>query len=63
MVSMPEDTIRQLTDQVSDCAFDYLMRYGINISPIVKNEDHFNYWADNLPYYRNVRNEGVIVNG
>ena len=63
LVSMPEETIRQHTDQVSDCAFDYLMRYGIDISPIVKNEDHFNYWADNLPYYRNVRNEGVIVNG
>jgi hypothetical protein len=24
----------------------------------VKKEKHFNYWSENLPYYRNVRDEG-----
>ncbi len=62
LVKTPETEIKNYTDQVSDRAFDYLMRYGIDISPIVKNEEHFNYWVDNLPYYRNVRDEGVPVN-
>lgn len=62
LVKTPENNIRNYADQVSDCAFDYLMKYGVDISPIIKNEEHFNYWADNLPYYRNVRDEGVIVN-
>ena len=40
-------------------AFEYLMRFGVDISPVITNIDHFNYWVDNLPYYRNVRDEGV----
>ena len=62
LVKTPEDDIRNYVEQVSDCAFDYLMKYGVDISPVIKNEDHFNYWVDNLPYYRNVRDEGVVVN-
>jgi predicted nucleotidyltransferase len=62
LVKIPEDKLHNFTDQVSDCAFEYLMKYGIDISPVIKNEEHFNYWADNLPYYRNVRDEGVIIN-
>lgn len=62
LVKIPEECIRKYSDQVSDCAFEYLLKDGIEISPIIKNEDHFNYWVDNLPYYRNVRDEGVIVN-
>jgi predicted nucleotidyltransferase len=61
LVKIPEDKIHNYTDQVADCAFDYFMKYGIDISPVVKNEEHFNYWAENLPYYRNVRDEGVAV--
>lgn len=62
LVRIPESILRKYTEQVSDCAFEYLMKYGIDISPVLKNEDHFNYWVENLPYYRNIRDEGVIVN-
>lgn len=61
LVKTSEDHIRKYADAVADCAFEYLMRYGVDISPVVKNEEHFNYWADNLPYYRNVRDEGVVI--
>lgn len=62
LVKISEDKIRNYTDDVADCAFEYMMKYGIDISPVVKNEKHFNYWVENLPYYRNIRDEGVIVN-
>ena len=62
LVKIPEDQIRDYTDRVSDCAFENLVKYGVDISPVVKNEAHFNEWSDNLPYYRNVRDEGVIIN-
>lgn len=62
LVKCSDEAIREYLDQVSDCAFDYLMKYGIDISPVIKNEEHFNYWVDNLPYYRNVRDEGIVVN-
>ncbi len=61
LVKIPEGLIRDYTDDVADCAFDILMKYGVDISPIVKNENHFYEWADNLPYYRNVWDEGVMV--
>lgn len=61
LVRIPESRIREYTDKVADCAFEYLMKYGVDISPVVKNEEHFEYWKDNLPYYRNVRNEGVEI--
>jgi hypothetical protein len=61
MVKISEEHIRDYADEVSDCAFDYLMKYGVDISPVVKNESHFNYWVENLPYYRNVRDEGVVI--
>ena len=61
LVRIPEVQIREYTDCVSDCAFEILMKYGIDISPVVKNEEHFYAWADNVPYYRNVRDEGVMI--
>ena len=53
------EKIKKISDEISDMAFEYLMKFGVDISPVITNIDHFNYWADNLPYYRNVRDEGV----
>ena len=59
LVSLGEEEIKEISDQISDLAFDFMMKYGVDISPIITNIDHFNYWVDNLPFYRNVRDEGV----
>ena len=59
LVSLTEDQIKEISDQISDLAFDYMMKYGADISPVITNTDHFNYWVDNLPYYRNITDEGV----
>ena len=59
LVSLGEEEIKRISDQVSDLAFDFMMKYGVDISPVITNTDHFNYWVDNLPFYRNVRDEGV----
>ena len=59
LVSLGEEDIKKISDQISDLAFDFMMKYGVDISPVITNTDHFNYWVDNLPYYRNVRDEGV----
>ena len=61
LVTLTEGKIKKISDEISDMAFDYLMKFGVDISPVITNIDHFNYWADNLPYYRNVRDEGVIL--
>ena len=59
LVTLTEEKIKKISDQISDLAFDYMMKFGVDISPVIINIDHFNYWADNLPYYRNVKKEGV----
>ena len=61
LVGTPEEEIRILAEKVSDRAFDYLMEYGIHISPVIKNIEYFNDWADNLPYYRYVKDEGITI--
>ncbi len=53
LVSLTEDQIKTVSNRISDLAFDYMLIYGIDI--------HFNYWVDNLPYYRSVRDEGVKI--
>ncbi len=62
LVKISDEEIKKYSNQVSDCAFEYFMEYGLDISPVVKNEEHFEYWVDNLPYYRNVRKEGIVIN-
>ena len=46
---------------IYDLAFDVEMSTGIEISPVIKNEEQYEYWVDTLPFYRNVRDEGVVV--
>jgi len=53
----------EIEESIFDLAFDIEMEQGIHISPIIKNKEQFEYWADVLPFYRNVRNEGVELNG
>ena len=48
-------------NDIYDLAFEVEMNTGIEISPVIKNEEQYEYWVDTLPFYRNVRDEGVVV--
>ncbi len=63
LVKLPEIEIKKLENDVYDIAFEIEMDTGIDISPIIKNEAQYEYWADVLPFYRNIREEGVVVSG
>lgn len=63
LTSKPEEEIRPFEYQLYDVAFDFLMEYDVDISVIVKNEDHFTYWLGALPFYDNVQREGVVIDG
>ena len=62
LVDLPEKEIKSKENMVYDVAFDIEMKTGVDISPVIKNEVQYEYWVDVLPYYRNVREEGVVVN-
>lgn len=61
LVDANDTEIKQRFNSVCDLAFDYELEYGIVISPLVKNEEHFMKWSETLPFYRNVKQEGVTV--
>ncbi len=61
LVALPDNLIRQTENDVYDGAYDLELKYGKVLSPIIKNQDFFEYWSETLPFYRNVKNEGVKV--
>ena len=63
LTTLTDEEIDKIETQVFDLAFDFQMKYGIDISVIIKNEDHFNYWLGALPFYDNVQKEGIVLNG
>ena len=63
LVKMSNSDIKKIENQVYDLAFEIEMNTGVNISPIIKNEDEYEYWLDTLPFYKNISDEGVVVYG
>lgn len=63
LTSLTESGIRGIENKVYDLAYDYGLEYGVAISVNIKNEEHFNYWLGALPYYDNIKREGVVLAG
>lgn len=63
LTTLSDEEIEKIESKVFDLAFDFLMDYGIDISVIVKNDEHFYYWLGALPFYNNVEREGVVIAG
>lgn len=62
LVDVSDAEIKKRFNSVCDLAYDFELEYGVVISPLVKNKEHFMKWSETLPFYRNVKREGVIVN-
>ena len=63
LTTLTDEEIRKIKTDIYELAFHFQMEYGIDISVIVKNEEHFNYWLGALPFYDNVQREGIVLNG
>ena len=63
LTTLTDKEIEQIEYKLYDVAFDLLMEYEVEISVIVKNEEHFKYWLGALPFYDNVVKEGVVIDG
>lgn len=62
LVKLTENEIKGIASNVYDLSYDIELEKGIHISVVIKNEEQFDYWADALPFYRNVSREGVEIN-
>lgn len=63
LVDLSEEQIRATREQVSEFTYDFNMEHDLEIMPIVKSEEHFNYWSEAYPFYKNVNQEGVKIYG
>ena len=49
--------------ETCDIAADLSIDYDVIISPVVENRAFFRHWVRNLPFFRNVEQEGVMLCG
>ena len=63
LTTLTDNEIRAIENQVYDIAYDYELSDRVQISVNIKNEEHFNYWLGALPYYDNIRKEGIVLAG
>ena len=63
LTTLTEDEIERIETTIFNLAFDFQMEYGLDISVILKNEEHFNRWLGALPFYNNIEKEGVLLHG
>ena len=59
LVNLTEEQIQNTREIVSEYTYDFNMKYDLNIIPVVKSADHFEYWSKVYPFYININKEGV----
>ena len=64
LTNLSDDEIVKYRHKIYDCAYDieYENNFEVELKPLVKNLDKFNYWLEALPFYMNVQKEGVVLN-
>lgn len=63
LVDMEDKEIKRQHDKILDTVVDLTTQYGIVLSIIENNYDHFYKWADVLPFFSNIEREGVNIYG
>lgn len=63
LTDLTDDEIGKYRDKIIDYAYDieWNNNFDIDLSPLIKNIDKFNYWLEALPFYMNVQKEGVVL--
>jgi len=63
LTNLSEEEIVDIRTEIWDIASDIGLENDIIISIMLKNIEDYNYWLDTLPFYMNVKKEGVVLNG
>lgn len=59
-----DDEALELYDQqITNIMFDLLLKYNMVITVLLKNYYQFNEYAETVPFYKNVKTEGIEVYG
>ena len=63
LVDLDAEQIKKLEKKVIDYSYDLDLKYDILLSPIIENVDNYNNRAKYIAFYKNIQNEGVLLNG
>lgn len=63
LVDLTEEKIKELEKKVIDYSYDLDLEYDILLSPIVENIENYNNRTKYMSFYKNVKDEGVLLNG
>lgn len=63
LTNLSDKELIKYRNKIYDYAYDLECKndFDIQLMPLVKNLDKFNYWLEVLPFYKNVQKEGVIL--
>ena len=63
LTDLTDDEMYKYFVKISNIAYDieWDNNFDIEINPLLKNIDRFNYWLEALPFYMNVQKEGVVL--
>lgn len=56
----PED-ISYYTNKLYDVTYDFEMKYGVEINPVVQSKTTYEQWKNAYPFFMNIEKEGVVV--
>lgn len=63
LVALDNKEIKGKMNELAEVSFEYDISNNINISPLVTNIEQYNRCLSAVPFYKNIENEGVILNG
>lgn len=61
LVNLPKSELSEYRRQVSDFSSSLDLRYGVLLSIKLQDTDSFNRYGDTMPFFRNVKKEGISV--
>ncbi|GFI18000.1 hypothetical protein IMSAG249_00178 [Lachnospiraceae bacterium] len=50
LTTLSDKEIEKIETEVFNLAFEFEMKYFVDISVVIKNEEQFNYWLGALPF-------------
>lgn len=63
LVDLTDNKIKELEKKIIDYSYDLDLEYNILLSPIIENIENYNNRVEYITFYKNIKNEGVVLNG
>ena len=61
LVKCSAERIKELDKELTPFESRLCVDYDVDLSVFTKNKEYFDYWKEDLPYYRNIVTEGIEI--